>query len=225
MTRLFLQSSIIVKARGYLKLWGLLFVVSCSVGATDGLIFRMRRTETQDISASPYVSLTPYNSDTTALGDDSQYSESQAIVECLTNISLPPRPIPIDEVSDFAGVLADTVRESLRGLAKSILPAKLAIVTLRDIGSKDVDVAAREIGNSWGIGDRGTSGIVVLLIPKETSCTQYGQISIQINETAARLISNEDIAGMIGRVTDLLAQGEYGQPLLSITQDVSALIR
>jgi uncharacterized protein len=83
---------------------------------------------------------------------------------------------------------------------------------------------ALRIGREWGvgatadIGDRArNAGVVVLLVPRETSADGRGQISIQTGQGAEGFIT-DGIAGDIRReATPLLARGEYGPGLTLIT--------
>jgi uncharacterized protein len=101
---------------------------------------------------------------------------------------------------------------------------EIAVVTLRDIGGREALDVALEIGRAWGVGARAdigdrarNAGVVVLLVPKETSSDGSGQIAISVGQGAEGFIT-DGIAGDIRReATPLLAQGNYGDGLALIT--------
>ena len=139
----------------------------------------------------------------------------------------PAIPAPVGLVSDFANVipaedaakltrLIETVRAGSRG--------EIAVVTLRDLEGRDVGDVALRIGREWGVGakadvgDRArNAGVVVLLVPSETSGDRRGYISIQVGQGAEGFIT-DGIAGDIRReATPLLQQAAYGPALSLIT--------
>jgi uncharacterized protein len=139
----------------------------------------------------------------------------------------PQIPAPVGVVSDFAGVLPDVEVARMTRLIEIVRAGsggEIAVVTLRDLGGRDVGDMALRIGREWGvgaaadIGDRTrNAGVVVLLVPRETSADGRGQISIQTGQGVEGFIT-DGIAGDIRReATPLLSRGEYGPGLTLIT--------
>ncbi|MEX2180864.1 MAG: TPM domain-containing protein [Gemmatimonadaceae bacterium] len=138
---------------------------------------------------------------------------------------VPPRPTGY--VSDFAEALPAAAEAEMTRLIEQVRAGsrgEIAIVTLRDIGGRDVGDVALAIGRAWGvgataaIGDRArNAGVVVLLVPRETSADGRGYISIQVGQGAEGFIPDA-VAGDIRReATPLLEQGDYGGALTLIT--------
>lgn len=134
---------------------------------------------------------------------------------------------PIGYVSDFADVIAAESEARMLRLIEAVQAGsqgEIAVVTLRDIGGRDAGDVALQIGRAWGVGARANigersrnAGVVVLLIPKETSSDGSGQIFIAVGQGAEGFIT-DGIAGDIRReATPLLAQGNYGEGLALIT--------
>ena len=134
---------------------------------------------------------------------------------------------PTGFVSDVAGVIAPDVEARMTRLIETVQAGsqgEIAVVTLRDIGGREALDVALEIGRAWGVGARATigdrarnAGVVVLLIPKETSSDGSGQIAISVGQGAEGFIT-DGIAGDIRReATPLLAAGDYGAGLALIT--------
>ncbi len=136
-------------------------------------------------------------------------------------------PPPRGFVSDFAEVL-DAERESsltrLIELVRAGSRGEIAVVTLRDIAGRDVGDVALAIGREWGvgakapIGDRArNAGVVVLLVPRETSADGRGYITIQVGQGAEGFITDAMAGDMRREATPLLQQGAYGPALGLIT--------
>ncbi len=136
-------------------------------------------------------------------------------------------PAPRGLLSDFASVVpADHARliEALAGFVRERSGGEIAIVTLPDLGGRDVGEVALRIGREWrvganaAIGDaRRNAGVVVLLVPKETSADGQGYISIQVGQGAEGFIP-DGVAGQIRReATDRFRQRDYGGGLAVIT--------
>ena len=110
---------------------------------------------------------------------------------------------------------------------------EIVIVTVPDIGGRDVGDIALRIGREWkvganaAIGDRArNAGVVVLVVPKETSSDGRGHVSIQtgqgvegfitdgtagdIRREAIQYFQRQDYSGALEMVTQRLAL-RYGQ--------------
>src|SRR6266576_3015083 len=91
-------------------------------------------------------------------------------------IQIPP---PTGLVNDFAHVLQPDAVQRMERIAEDVRtksPGEMAIVTLPDIGTRDVQQVATQIGRDWKVGKVGApgdptrnAGVVILLVPKETS--------------------------------------------------------
>ena len=137
----------------------------------------------------------------------------------------PPRPVGF--VSDFASVVPAADAARMTRLIQTVQAGsrgEIAVVTLRDIQGRDVGDVALQLGRAWGVGARAdigdaarNAGVVVLLVPRETSSDGSGHISIQVGQGAEGFIPDA-VAGDIRReATPLLAQGNYGGGLSLIT--------
>lgn len=136
-------------------------------------------------------------------------------------------PAPRGFVSDFAEVIAPAEEGRITILVERVQAGskgEIAVVTLADIAGRDVGDVALGIGRDWGVGakapvgDRArNAGVVVLLVPRETSSDGSGHISIQVGQGAEGFIT-DGMAGDIRReALPLLQMGAYGQALELIT--------
>lgn len=143
-------------------------------------------------------------------------------------------PAPRGMLSDFAQVIPADRAAQIEALAQFVRDrsgGEIAIVTLPDLGGREVGEVALQIGREWkvgakaAIGDaRRNAGIVVLLVPKETSADGRGYISIQTGNGAEGFIPDA-VAGDIRREATAILQGnaqqrrafDYGGALYRIT--------
>jgi uncharacterized protein len=87
-----------------------------------------------------------------------------------TFAQIPDRPNPPRLVNDFAGVLSETeviqLENELVQFANST-STQIVIVTVADLDDNDPGSFAFELGEKWGVGQKGKdNGIVVLVKPK-----------------------------------------------------------
>ena len=146
-------------------------------------------------------------------------------------LALPQEPLfparPSGFVTDVANVIPAEREAQITALIERVHAGsrgEIAVVTLPDIAGRDVGDIALQVGRAWGVGARAdigdrarNAGIVVLLVPRETSADGRGYISIQVGQGAEGFIP-DGVAGDIRReATPLLAAGDYGAGLALIT--------
>lgn len=88
-------------------------------------------------------------------------------------------PAPTGLVNDFAHVLNPDATVRIGQIAEDVRRksgGEIAVVTLSDIGNRDVQEVSLQIGRVWKVGKIGNpgdptrnAGAVILLVPKETS--------------------------------------------------------
>lgn len=146
-------------------------------------------------------------------------------------VDIPPRPrgygtVAAEVVVDAARVLSPESVDRINRLAFDVHAksgGELAVVTLPDIGENDPGTVALQIGRQWGvgansqIGDRArNAGVVILLVPRETSRTGRGRIAISTGQGAEGFITDAE-AGDIRREATALLQAQLqarpGAPL------------
>lgn len=123
----------------------------------------------------------------------------------------PPRgfaPDQADMVVDEAHVLSQAAVDRINRIifdVKRQSGGEIVVVTLPDIGQRDVGDVALRIGREWKvgvatkIGDRTrNAGVVVLVVPKESSSDGRGHISIQTGQGTEGFITDA-MAGDIRR--------------------------
>lgn len=146
----------------------------------------------------------------------------------------PPRgysPTAAEVVVDDAHVLSTEAVERINRIAfdvKQKSGGEIAVVTLPDIAGRDVGDIALQIGRAWGVGANTAigertrnAGVVVLVVPKETSADGRGYISIQTARGVEGFITDA-MAGDIRRAAiPYLQQRDYSGALTLITERVA----
>lgn len=139
----------------------------------------------------------------------------------------PQIPSPQGMVNDFANVISaeDQARiERLAQIVRGGSQGEIAVVTLPDLEGRDVGDVALRIGREWGVGaasaigdESRNAGVVVLLVPRETSGDGRGYISIQVGQGAEGFITDGQAGDIRREATPMLSRGEYGPALTLIT--------
>lgn len=153
-----------------------------------------------------------------------------------TGPAIPPPPrgygtAAAEIVVDGAGVLdAESIRRinALAFAVKAGSGGELAVVTLPDLAGRDVGDIALRIGREWGVGTNAAigerarnAGVVILLVPRETSQDGRGWISIQVGQGAEGFITDGQSGDIRREATPLLSRGEYGPALTLVTARVA----
>lgn len=140
-------------------------------------------------------------------------------------------PQPVGYVNDFARVIPAASAARIEAISQDVRTksgGEIVVVTLTDLrGRASVDVA-REIGRQWKVGAQGgagdrarNTGVVILVVPKETSPDGRGYTFIAPGTGAEGFITD----GMAGQIQDeaipLLMQRDYGGAIELMTMRVA----
>lgn len=141
-----------------------------------------------------------------------------------TQIALPPAPRgyapnAAEVVVDAAGVLNPATIERINRLAldlKQKSGGEIAVVTLADLGGRTAEEVALAIGRTWGIGAEGdigdrarNAGVVILVVPKETSSDGRGHIRIETGRGAEGFITDGTAGAMRDEAIPALRAADY----------------
>lgn len=151
------------------------------------------------------------------------------LVAVAQQIEIPPAPrgygtTAAEIVVDEAGVLDPSVVDRLNRLAFEVRAktgGEMAIVTMRDLGGRDVADVALRIGRAWGVGgsagvgDRTrNAGVVILVVPKETASDGTGRVRIETGRGVEGFVT-DGVAGDIQRAAiPFFQQRDYGGAIL-----------
>ncbi len=129
-------------------------------------------------------------------------------------------PSPRGFVNDFAGVIPPDVAARLEDRLREVQDktgGDIAVVTLPDLGGRDVGDVALQLGRQWklgGIGEAGDSarnlGVVMLVVPRKNHQPGTGAVFIATGRGAEGFLPD----GRVGRIRDAMlpffAQEDYG---------------
>jgi uncharacterized protein len=167
------------------------------------------------------------------------HSGLQAIgaVMALQAIQVPPAPrgfspTAAEVVVDDANALSPDAEATINRIAlglKQRTGGELAVVTLADIGQRDAADVAREIGRQWGVGARAepgdrvrNAGVVILVVPKETSSDGRGKCRVEVGRGAEGFITDGDAGELCRSVIPLFQRQDYSQAILTLAGGVAS---
>jgi uncharacterized protein len=158
---------------------------------------------------------------------------SFAFVAPLQGVELPSPPrgfsqSEADMVVDNARVLTPDAVGRINRLifdVKAKSGGEIVVVTLPDIAGRDVGDIALRIGREWkvganaAIGDRArNAGVVVLVVPKETSSDGRGHVSIQTGQGVEGFITDGTAGDIRREAITYFQRGDYSGALEMATQ-------
>lgn len=128
-------------------------------------------------------------------------------------------------VSDFAGVLGDSVRgleDDLR-MYGAQTPAQIVVVTIADIADADPQQIAAEIGKRWGVGKEKEkdNGVVILVQPK--TAHSGGKVAIAVGKGLEPVLTDVCCQGIVSDIMlpKLRTEDYYG----AVSAAVADLVR
>ena len=120
---------------------------------------------------------------------------------------IPPKPSPFTFVTDQAGLMQPAEAQKLAsGLSRyaSSTGTPIIVVTVPTLGGMSVADMARQIGDSWQIGQSGKNNGVVVLVTK-----QEHKVSIQAGSGLTDRITPDVTQRVIGEMTPDFKQNNY----------------
>jgi uncharacterized protein len=142
----------------------------------------------------------------------------------LQGIQIPP---PTGLVNDFAHVLSPEAVQRMERIAEDVRAksrGEMAIVTLPDIGTRDVQEVALQIGREWKVGKIGNpgdptrnAGAVILLVPKETSRDGRGHCFIATGRGAEGFITDATAGDICREATPAFRERDYSTGVELVT--------
>jgi uncharacterized protein len=116
--------------------------------------------------------------------------------------------------------VAQDVRDKSKG--------EIAVVTLPDLGGRDPSDVALRIGREWKVGNMASigersrnAGVVILLVPKETSSDGRGYCRVETGRGAEGFITDATSGAICREATSAFQQRDYGSGLELVTLRVA----
>ena len=143
----------------------------------------------------------------------------------------PQIPPPRGLVNDFANVIPAASAERIERVAQDVRDksrGEIAVVTLSDLGGREPsEIALRiarewKVGNAAQVGDRTrNAGVVILLVPKETSSDSQGHCRVEVGQGSEGFITDATSGEICREATPAFAARDYGTGLELVTLRVA----
>jgi uncharacterized protein len=140
-------------------------------------------------------------------------------------------PKPVGYVNDFARVLSAQTAARMEKIIQDVRAksgGEIVVVTLPDLKGRDPADVAREIGRQWKVGAQGgpgdrarNAGVIILLVPKETSSDGRGQIRIEVGQGAEGFLTDATTGAIQDEALPALRKGDYSSGSELITWRVA----
>jgi uncharacterized protein len=144
----------------------------------------------------------------------------------------PAIPAPVGMVNDFANVIPAEQAARIDALATAVRAksgGEIVVVTLPDIAGRDVGDVALSIGREWKVGSNAkigdaarNTGVIILVVPKESSKDGKGYITITTGQGTEGFITDGQAGDIRREAIPYLQARDYGSALELITQRVAA---
>ncbi len=140
-------------------------------------------------------------------------------------------PQPVGYVNDFANVIPPANAQRIERIIEDVKTksgGEIVVVTMSKLNGRDIADVAREIGRQWKVGAKGNvgdpaknAGVIVMVVPKESSDDGQGHIRIETGYGAEGFITDAT-AGEIRdeALPDFKAQ-DYGSGIELMTLRVA----
>ena len=136
-------------------------------------------------------------------------------------------PAPTGYVNDFAGIISPEAKARMAGIiadVKAKSGGEIVVVTMTDLRGRAASDVARDIGRQWRVGASGgpgdrarNTGVIVLLVPKETSPDGRGHAFIAPGTGAEGFITDATSGAMIDEALPFLRAANYSAALELMT--------
>jgi uncharacterized protein len=143
----------------------------------------------------------------------------------------PTIPAPRGMLNDFANLIPADQAARIEALATDVRAksgGEIAIVTLPDLGGRDVAEIALRIGREWKVGAKASigdakrnAGVVILVVPKETSKDGQGHVRIESGQGSEGFLTDGEEGDIIREAIPIMQRRDYGDAIELMTQRVA----
>lgn len=141
-------------------------------------------------------------------------------------------PAPVGYVNDFANVLQPDAAARIDELAKRVHAATrgdMVVVTLPSLGGRPVEEVSLRLGREWKVGSSAAigdearnAGVIILLVPKETSDDGRGYCRIETGQGTEGFITDALSGELCREQTPLFRAQDYSGAIERIATSVAA---
>jgi uncharacterized protein len=143
----------------------------------------------------------------------------------------PELPAPRGYVNDFAGVISADDHDRIERIVQDVRAqsgGEIVIITLKDLGGRDIADIARQFGREWKVGKKGqpgdrarNTGVIILVVPKESSADGRGHVRIETGSGAEGFITDGDAGQIRDAAIPYFKQRDYGGGIALMTAQVA----
>lgn len=143
----------------------------------------------------------------------------------------PQIPPPRGLVNDFASVLPATSAARIEQIAQDVRDksgGEIAVVTLSDLAGRAPSDVALRIAREWKVGAAAAigqrtrnAGVVILLVPKETSTDGQGHCRVEVGQGSEGFITDATSGEICREATPAFRERAYGTGLELVTLRVA----
>ena len=144
---------------------------------------------------------------------------------------VPAIPAPRGMLNDFAKVIPSEQAARIEALAADVRAksgGEIAIVPLGDLAGRDVGDVALRIGREWKVGanakigdTKRNAGVVILVVPKESSKDGRGHVGIQNGQGSEGFITDGQTGDIVREAIPLMQRLDYGDAVYLMTERVA----
>src|SRR4051812_3921218 len=140
-------------------------------------------------------------------------------------------PQPVGYVNDFAHIIdAATAQriDAIIGDVRAKSGGEIIVVTLPDVGARDIADVGRQIGRDWKVGAAGkigdkarNAGTIILVVPKETSSDGHGHLRIETGTGSEGFLTDATTGAIQDEALDRFRAGDYAGGIELMTSRVA----
>lgn len=152
------------------------------------------------------------------------YTSLLLLISTVLLSQIPKKPEPARLVNDFAGYFSPAEVDALERKLVAIddtTSTQIAVVVIADLNGYDPNMMAYEIGESWGVGQKGkNNGVVILLKPKKGN--ERGRVAIQAGYGLEEVITD----ALSKRIIELemIPSLQQNRPYEAVDKAVNAIV-
>ena len=129
-------------------------------------------------------------------------------------------PAPQGYVNDFAHVIPAANANTIKAIIDDVRAksgGEIVVVTLPDLHGRPIEDVSLQIGRDWKVGKNAkpgdparNTGVIILVVPKETSSDQRGHVRTEVGYGAEGFITDATTGEIRDEALTHFRQGDYG---------------
>ena len=140
-------------------------------------------------------------------------------------------PAPQGYVNDFAHVISPANAATMQRIIDDVRAksgGEIVVVTLPDLGGRPIEEVGLRIGREWKVGQNAkpgdaarNTGVIILVVPKETSADGAGHVRIETGNGAEGFITDATTGQIRDEAIPFFRRTDYGSGIELMTLRVA----